>query len=202
MCRIYGQVGPLNAQSNPEPHVQSPAFPHTRAHNILLWRYWTEYIIFSWSSGWKYGSPTQVVQQCSSRSSKPWAPSLNTASLLLIQALENAVKMQSVGKAGKSACVPGGAKSLMARQQKLSDAVQKQTWQNIPSECRHSDWNSCENLKKCAVRRSSWKKQRIKNFGFFMLRQLRQLHNKRFQKASYNFSNYLECFIINIYWVF
>lgn len=31
---------------------------------------------FFWSSGWKYGSPTQMVQQCSCRSCKPWAQHL------------------------------------------------------------------------------------------------------------------------------
>lgn len=36
-----------------------------------------------------------------------------------MQPPENTVKMY-----GKSACVPGGAKPVMARQQKLSDAVQ------------------------------------------------------------------------------
>lgn len=52
-------------------------------------------------------------------------PSLST--LLLTQALENAVKMYGMIKAVKSACAPGGAKSVMARQQKLSDAVQNRS---------------------------------------------------------------------------
>lgn len=34
------------------------------------------------------------------------------------------MKMYGMGEAGKSTCVPGGAKSVMARQQKLSNAVQ------------------------------------------------------------------------------
>lgn len=51
-------------------------------------------------------------------------PSLSTQSLLLTQALENAVKTYGMTKVVKSACAPGGAKSVMTRQQKLSDAVQ------------------------------------------------------------------------------
>lgn len=51
-------------------------------------------------------------------------PSLSTQSLLLTQAPENAVKMYGMIKVVKSAYGPDGAKSVTARQQKLSDAVQ------------------------------------------------------------------------------
>lgn len=51
--------------------------------------------------------------------------SCSTQCLLLTQALENAGKMYGMIKAVKSAYVPrGGAMSVMARHQKLSDAVQ------------------------------------------------------------------------------
>ena len=68
-------------------------------------------------------------ESCSSGVAIPGAvslepPSLSTQFLLLTQALENAVKMYGMIKAVKSACAPGGAKLVMARQQKLSDAVQ------------------------------------------------------------------------------
>lgn len=51
-------------------------------------------------------------------------PSLSTQSLLLTQAPENAEKMYGMIKVVKSACGPDGAKSVTARQEKLSDAVQ------------------------------------------------------------------------------
>lgn len=93
-----------------------------------------------------------MVQQCSSRIEPP---SLNTASLLLTQALENAVKTYGMGETGKSACVPGGAKSVTARQQMLSDAVQNRPGKIFLQNADTDTEILVKKLKKCAVRRSS-----------------------------------------------
>lgn len=193
-------MGPLNAQSNPPWHVQSPIFPHTCAHNTLLWRYCTKCIFFYWSSGWKYGSSTQVVQQCSSRIEPP--------------SLNNSISFADTGSWERSENVRHGKnweKCLCPRWSQVSDGktanvewcCTKQTWQNIPSECRHWYWNSCKKLKKCAVRRSSWKKQRIKKFEFFYIKAAKAATQEKIPKNfTCSFSNYLESFLINIYYCF
>lgn len=147
----------LLAQHNPTSwHLQRPAFPHTHAsthsEHDLLWRYWTKCKFFflkfwieiqdSYSSG---------AAMAGAVSLEP--PSLSTQTCLLMQALENAVEMRGRIKVVKSACAPGAAKSAIARQQKLSDTVQNRPGKIFRCWC----WNLCENLKLCAVRRSSWK---------------------------------------------
>lgn len=104
----------------------------------------------------------KIWESCSSGVAMPGAvslepPSLSTQSLLLMLALENAVKVSwHDSSTGMPVCAPGGTVSD-GKTAKAEWCCTEQTWQNIPLECGQRCWNLCENLKKCIIKRSSWK---------------------------------------------
>lgn len=136
-CMNSGQAAAVPAQCKPTCHVQSPVFPytHTSTHSKcdLLWSYWTIDTFF-FLKFW-----IKIWESCSSGVAVPGAvslepPSLNTQSLLLMLALENAMTVSwHDSSTGVSVCAPGGAVSD-GKAAKAEWCCTEQTWQNIPSE--------------------------------------------------------------------